>query len=644
MFGDNSGILSGASTPELDASVKASGASSIKFTIPSKSPADTSGSFFTNFSNDLTTQFSENAEFYVQWRQRFSPEFLNTVFAGGGGWKQAIIGAGDKPGCTTSNSALCSSSCTALETVVQNTFQRGFAQMYNSCTGSTSHPGGFDPFEEPFGGDFKLQNARLSPFCLYSQANTAPPTSFPPAGNCIGYFPNEWMTFQVRIKTGPRVNDVWTKSYVTLWIAREGQPSQLAIDWGPYDLAAGSPADDMRFGKIWLLPYDTGKDPSQDHPTGFTWYDELIISRAQIADPQSPTPTRTAPAPLANTGLGNLASSMAPGTWAQLSAANQDAVLGVGSVSGTMIHFSNTMPWNPFSKVIEIVGMDHDWGMQRHVRYSVASNSFVVVAADDGAGTQTQHGYDHNTVNPFTGDLYHRMYSGFTGTISARRKLLNTSNFVDIPSIAASDQVAIGATWWSGPFVGGGSQGSFMLFNSGNALGNANDGQILAYNPLTNSWFYNQQGKAPNYDSTAGGNTYHSVMEYSAQKNVAVYGGGNAAPNKLWRLNSDGSFIAMPDVPDGKGVGIQQGLLVNDPVSGNFLLLSGGELWELDPSGSGTWTQQTGTRMPPGGVGVPGPGSNPEAVIASSIPDYGVVAFITQPGHTGATFYLYKHQ
>jgi len=287
-YGDNSGILSGDSTPILDASVKASGASSLKMTVPSNSGSDTSGSFFANFSADLSTQFGENSEFYIQWRQRFSPEFLNTVYAGGGGWKQVIIGAGDKPGCTASTSAngLCQSSCTALETVVQNTFQRGFAQMYNSCTGSTSH-GAFNPFEEPFGAfDFKLQNARPSPFCLYSQGNTNPKTSFPPAGNCFGYFPDEWMTFQVRIKTGPRVNDEWVNSFVTLWIGRENQPSQAAINWGPYNLTAGSANGNLKFGKIWLLPYHTGKSSAQIHPTGFVWYDELIISRTQIADPQ----------------------------------------------------------------------------------------------------------------------------------------------------------------------------------------------------------------------------------------------------------------------------------------------------------------------------------------------------------------------
>jgi hypothetical protein len=354
----------------------------------------------------------------------------------------------------------------------------------------------------------------------------------------------------------------------------------------------------------------------------------------------TPPPPPPVPGPLANTALGNLANSMAVGTWAQLNVSNQDLILGVGNVSGTMIHFSNSMPWNPHSKVIEIIGMDHNWGMQRHVRYDVASNQFILVAADDGLGTQVQHGYDHNAVNPFTGDLYHRFYSGFTGTIRSFKKVLGGSAFSELPSVSASDQVAIGATWWSGPFVGGGSQGSFMIFNSGNALGNANDGQILAYNPVSNAWFFNKQAMAPNYGS---GSTYHSVIEYSSVKNVAVYGGGNVAPNRLWRLNQDGTFTTMPNVPAGKAVGIQNGLLVNDPVSGNFLLLSAGQLWELNPTGTGTWTQQAGARTPPGAVGIPGP-TNPEAVIASAISDYGVVAFITQPGHTGATFFLYKHQ
>jgi hypothetical protein len=287
-FGDVSGSLAGDSAPELDPAAKASGASSIKFTIGSNSGSDSSGSYFTNFSDDLSVQFDGNADFFVQWRQRFSPEFIDTQYEGGGGWKLAIIGVGDRVGCSASSAISidgggnCATSCTELETVVQNTGQRGFAQMYNSCSGSASH-GAYDPFEEAFNSyDFKLQNARPDPYCLYSQNGDG---YFPPAGNCFGFFPDEWMTFQVEVKTGPREGDEFKDSQVRLWIAREGQPSELVIDWGPYNLTAGDPAKNLLYGKVWLLPYHTDKSSAQAHPTGYTWYDELIVSTSRIDDP-----------------------------------------------------------------------------------------------------------------------------------------------------------------------------------------------------------------------------------------------------------------------------------------------------------------------------------------------------------------------
>jgi MYXO-CTERM domain-containing protein len=279
----NSGILPGATTPMLDASTRASGASSLLFTIPSNSAADTSGSYFTNFSEDLSVQFDGDSEFYVQWRQRFSPEFIAEPYVGGGGWKQAIIGTGDQP-------AQRYYSCTSLEVVTQNSGHRSFPQMYNSCSGSASH-GPYAPFEEPFDAyDFKLQNARPEPYCLYSQGQTDPATYFPPDGNCFGYVADEWMTFQVGITTGPRQGDEFVDSHVRLWVAREGEPAELVLEWGPYNLTAGAAEEMQRFGKVWLLPYNTGKDESAAHPMAFTWYDELIVSRSRIADPGAPAP------------------------------------------------------------------------------------------------------------------------------------------------------------------------------------------------------------------------------------------------------------------------------------------------------------------------------------------------------------------
>jgi len=125
-----------------------------------------------------------------------------------------------------------------------------------------------------------------SPYCLYSQGLTTPTTFFPPAGNCFGYFANEWMTFQVHIMTGPLVNGEFQNSHIDMWMAREGQPSQQVLNFGPYNLTA-DPTLNERFGKVWLLPYQTKKDPNAGpYPIAYTWYDELIISRNKIADPK----------------------------------------------------------------------------------------------------------------------------------------------------------------------------------------------------------------------------------------------------------------------------------------------------------------------------------------------------------------------
>jgi hypothetical protein len=107
-------------------------------------------------------------------------------------------------------------------------------------------------------------------------------------------------------------------------------------------------------------------------------------------------------------------------------------------------------------------------------------------------------------------------------------------------------------------------------------------------------------------------------------------------------MDATGAAQAMPTVPSGKAVGIQRGLLAEEPVTGNFLLLSGGELWELNPNDAGTWTALTGSREPPSAVGVPGPPPI-QAVICCSIPEHGVVAYVTQPTQAGGSFFLYKH-
>ncbi len=358
--------------------------------------------------------------------------------------------------------------------------------------------------------------------------------------------------------------------------------------------------------------------------------------------------------------LAKLAAAMPVGTWAQVMATNQNDLLtdNDGAGSGSHLHYSNSMNYIPQSDRIQLVGADHGGYLGMGLfEYDLATNRFIAVTppspTGDVSGAGPGHGYDHASVNPHTGDTYQLLYGSPAGTPAYKFKVvtrrLGAATFASALPFTMIEQnvnITFGSCWWSGAFGasgGAGAQGCLMVFNVGNANGSATDGVISAYDPLTDQWFYSLIGASPFY-AAGGSGTYHNVAEYSPGLNCMVYGGGNAAEQKLWRLDSSGGVTALTDVPMGKAVGIQRGNLVCDPVTGRFLLLSNHELWELDPTGAGTWQPLTGPRGPPAELGTPGPASAAlDGMMSCALPQYGVVAYIKQTVVNDGVFFIYKH-
>ncbi len=285
----NMGYFPGASgNPVVDTAIRASGAGSMRFDVPGFSQGG-SGSFYVNFSNDLATQFgAAGDEFYVQWRQRFNQAMIDAVInlvdpdtkqvVGLTAIKQAIITTGDVPGRTFN-------SCTELELVLTSYSMHKLPELYQACGWSIPLIDSIDG-----GNTHRLQNAMPMPYCTTTQANALGPTGVPPS--CFGWVANEWMTFQVGVKLGAKQYAPlgggtalkWVGSRVRLWGAREGKPSVLLVDM-PWDIIAGTTADNQKYGKIFFGPYMTNKDATQAHALLQTWYDEFIVSRTPIADP-----------------------------------------------------------------------------------------------------------------------------------------------------------------------------------------------------------------------------------------------------------------------------------------------------------------------------------------------------------------------
>jgi hypothetical protein len=279
VFASNNG--QGPVQASLDTTQKASGASSLKFNLPSNSGSDWGGSWHSNFKDDFSVQFGQGETFFIQYRARFDPGLLRqfrTIDGSPRGWKTHILGEGSQAGMPETYS------CTELEIVYQQDSRNtpssiigskyGFMGMYHSC-------GNFNTYEWNDGTQIRLQQ-QGPPFCYYPND---------PSGGCLYYVPNEWMTFKVRVDIG-----TWNtaSSRIRWYAARAGRPSVLVMD-----TASGKPGGIVlhntpgsgsgtnpgaKYGKIWLIPYHTNKIHRGNAPTAM-WFGELIVSRQDIADP-----------------------------------------------------------------------------------------------------------------------------------------------------------------------------------------------------------------------------------------------------------------------------------------------------------------------------------------------------------------------
>ncbi len=232
-----------------DTTMKASGAGSLRFEIPSLSTSDAAGQFRVLFGQD----FGQGKTFYAQWRQRFSSEFL-IPYAGTSGWKQQIFWHG------------IGGSCTDVQLVTNHYYWQNFPILYTAC-------GARGLYKTLPDGDVQLQQGDYN--CTNRQDGSG-------EDNCAFYKPNKWMTFSYQVSIG-----TWNQptSRIQAWIADEGQPLRKWIDISNFVINNDSPST-KAFRQVDLTPYMTGKNGSVHHPLAYTWYDELIISTQPIASPK----------------------------------------------------------------------------------------------------------------------------------------------------------------------------------------------------------------------------------------------------------------------------------------------------------------------------------------------------------------------
>lgn len=259
-----------------DQSIRASGASSLRFEIPGQTGSDGAGSFRKSFGQS----FGEQSTFYVQFQQRFSQEMLSNDW-GDTYWKQVII-HGKEGG-----------SCQAVQLVTNNPYNRGLPAMYSACGARNLHTT-LDRSSWTSNTPLLLQQGTSDTDGYNCQYGSGYPSGSGNGSGCFKYPAERWVTFYYQVQVG-----AWgqANSKVKAWVSVDGKPYKQWISVP--NMIIDNPYEDRDndFSRLMLTPYMTNKNSSLDHPTARTWYDELIVSTQPIASPGTLNPLVLDPPP-----------------------------------------------------------------------------------------------------------------------------------------------------------------------------------------------------------------------------------------------------------------------------------------------------------------------------------------------------------
>jgi hypothetical protein len=317
------------------------------------------------------------------------------------------------------------------------------------------------------------------------------------------------------------------------------------------------------------------------------------------------------PVPARASALRDLAASMKPGTWAELETKGMTPEL-LEVPHPVMIYnvleYQNSGVWDPVTRQVLFVGGPHG-GTGKFISYDEASNTWRHEPDPTPASMLSTHGYDHNTLNTATGDLYFRPYA----SANVYKYQIATKIWSHLTRIPNTQYNCCGAI-------------EFFPERDGFVFVGRNE--VLFYNTRRGSW------SAPWTTIRTG--PYHATAEYSPTAKVVVFGGGSGV-RTVYRMDRNGRITPGADSPfplDSGG----HAIFTADPVSGQFLLFAEDETFHVYDAVADRWELQ-GQRPPFFDTGKYRPVS---CSIAIPISTHGVVMVLTYATRR-PTVFLYKH-
>lgn len=270
-YGYHAPGLAGLVAPQIDTT---RGALKLTFASGPNAGADAAGAWYTRFSFDDSITFNANSEFYVQFGYTQS------------GWlTDPAVPEGVKINFLSGNASTGSGSTSQDQGLIvhQAYSQLAAPFLYAYYPLTPPHDPTSDHYTLPSGGtDYFLPYIQIGVPYNYATAYKIPA--------------NEHIFFQLHVKLldrRPAPLDEYVDAVIEGWVTKgDGttikiyQMDQSVPIYTPIHVHPVQP-----YGKLAFLPYTTGTNPANLHPTYYFWYDQLIMSTQRIPDPSSAGPT-----------------------------------------------------------------------------------------------------------------------------------------------------------------------------------------------------------------------------------------------------------------------------------------------------------------------------------------------------------------
>jgi hypothetical protein len=380
-----------------------------------------------------------------------------------------------------------------------------------------------------------------------------------------------------------------------------------------------------------LLPVSVARGQDQCVPTP-----EVEDLRAQIVALQEQLAALRAErealvTPTATSALATTAAAMGAGEWRELATLNATGAFAATGASLITHPWSDGMVWSGGAGWF--IGGDHG-DLPSFIRYDEAQNAWAELPKPFWFPTSIiniMHGLDHTAVDRQGGRLFHHPYNSYD--VWQYTIATGAWNHLPLPPVDYNVCcVALEYVPGFGLIYVAGGESILNYVTSPPTTG----GGVFRFNEATRLW----ERLAANLPMSD-----QPFARYNPVDKLLFFGGGVGIPSRaVYKMDAGGVVTRLRDAPMSMGVTLTT--VTNDPVSGAFIVLTMDGEWWTYAIATDTWTKQT-TVAPPllqGPAYYPYGTPDPVfSILATPVPEHGVMLFVKSHYSTGSKVYLYRH-